>query len=106
MAKQNCWEFKKCGREPGGINSDELGVCPAAMDAGADGFCGGKNGGRACVYIVGTLCEDKIQKSYKEKERVCDECEFHILLKKEHPKEMTIFSYLDYINRDKKKSKK
>ena len=29
--KQNCWEFKKCGREQGGIKSAEFGVCPAAL---------------------------------------------------------------------------
>lgn len=30
LAKLNCWEFKKCGREQGGILSAELGVCHAA----------------------------------------------------------------------------
>jgi len=106
MAKQNCWEFKKCGREAGGINSDKLGVCPAAMDLQADGFCGGKNGGRACVYIIGTLCDGTCQITYKNKEKMCDTCEFYLQLKKEHPKEMTIFSYLDYINGKIKKEKK
>jgi len=27
--KLNCWEFKKCGRQPGGPKVAELGVCPA-----------------------------------------------------------------------------
>jgi len=103
MEKQNCWEFKKCGREVGGINADKLGVCPAASEVRADGFCGGVNGGRACMYIVGTLCDGVCQRSYKNKEKFCNECEFHATLKKEHPKEMTIFSYLDYISEKKKK---
>jgi hypothetical protein len=25
----NCWEFKNCGREIGGIKVKEMGVCPA-----------------------------------------------------------------------------
>jgi hypothetical protein len=28
--KLNCWEVKKCGREPGGVKVKELGVCPAS----------------------------------------------------------------------------
>jgi len=30
--KKNCWEFMKCGREPGGVNAIELGVCRAATE--------------------------------------------------------------------------
>ena len=30
----NCWEFKKCGREGGGVKSIELGTCPAYPDYG------------------------------------------------------------------------
>jgi len=32
--KVNCWEFKKCEREPGGNRVDEEGECPAPMDTG------------------------------------------------------------------------
>ena len=28
----NCWEVKKCGREPGGKSVATLGVCPAASE--------------------------------------------------------------------------
>jgi len=38
-----------------------MGVCPAATFEAADGFCEGKNGGRACVYITGTFCSGTIQ---------------------------------------------
>lgn len=103
MAKQNCWEFKKCGREINGANVDKYGICPAADNVSADGFCGGKNGGRACVYIIGTLCDGVCQMSLRNKEKACDECEFHIQLKKEHSKEMNIFAYLEYVNKDNKK---
>ena len=30
MSLINCWEVKKCGREPGGAKVAELGVCPAS----------------------------------------------------------------------------
>ncbi|MGE5174112.1 MAG: two-CW domain-containing protein, partial [Betaproteobacteria bacterium] len=30
MEKLNCWEHKKCGRQPGGHKVAELGVCPSA----------------------------------------------------------------------------
>jgi hypothetical protein len=32
IKRLNCWEFKKCGREPGGHKVEELGVCPATTD--------------------------------------------------------------------------
>ena len=52
MSKQNCWEFKKCGREPGGVKTAELGVCPAATTEKANGLNSGRNGGRACWAIA------------------------------------------------------
>ena len=29
--KLNCWEFKKCGREPGGTNASQRETCPACV---------------------------------------------------------------------------
>ena len=73
----NCWEFLKCGREPGGIHAAEKGVCPAAMDGGVNGINGGKNGGRCCWTIAGTFCFGEAQgttaKIYKE----CMDCGFY-----------------------------
>ena len=48
MAKSNCWEFKKCGREHNGTNVDEKGVCPAVTSKKVHGVHGGSNGGRCC----------------------------------------------------------
>ena len=56
MKKINCWEFKKCGRQPGGVKVAELGVCEAASAAVLNDIHDGKNGGRACWAITGTLC--------------------------------------------------
>ncbi len=76
MPKLNCWEYKKCGREPGGANVAEMGVCPATTDTRADGINSGINGGRVCWAIAGTLCEGKVQGSYAAKIACCLECDF------------------------------
>jgi hypothetical protein len=77
MAATNCWEFKDCGREPGGAHAGDLGVCPAAELKAADGLHGGRNGGRACWGIVGTLCAGEVQDSMAAKLRNCVGCDFH-----------------------------
>lgn len=74
--KLNCWEFKKCGREPGGQKADELGVCPAATEQGLDNAHGGKNAGRACWVVAGSLCGGKVQGTYAKKLLNCWRCEF------------------------------
>ncbi len=53
--KPNCWEYKKCGREPDGKNVDELGVCPAAADTSFDQINSGTCGGRFCWAVAGTF---------------------------------------------------
>lgn len=58
MAKQNCWEFTKCGREPNGINAEKCGVCPISTFQMTNGFCEGQNAGRACAYISKILDKD------------------------------------------------
>ncbi|HEY3296776.1 MAG TPA: hypothetical protein VGL38_15195 [bacterium] len=77
MAKQNCWEFKKCGRETGGAKVAELGLCPAASEARTQGLNGGKNGGRACWALTGTLCGGKVQGSFALKMDNCMACDFY-----------------------------
>ncbi len=81
--KQNCWEFKNCGRQPGGIKVAELGVCPAATDARTNGLNNGKNGGRACWALSGTLCGGKVQGTHAAKSGNCLSCEFYQVVKRE-----------------------
>jgi hypothetical protein len=76
MEKQNCWEFKQCGREPKGNKVAELGICPAAVDITSDGLNGGKNGGRICWAITGTLCGGKVQGTFAQKIISCMACDF------------------------------
>jgi len=86
MAKLNCWEFEKCGREPGGTKSTELGVCPATTETRLDGINGGRNGGRACWAIVGTLCRGEVQGTLAHKLADCMECEFYKCVHEEEGK--------------------
>lgn len=81
--KQNCWEFKKCGRQPGGHKTQELGVCPATVAQDMNGAHGGKNAGRACWAVAGSLCGGKLQGTYAQKLRNCWMCEFMNLVKRE-----------------------
>ncbi len=94
--KLNCWEFKKCGREPGGVNVDKLGVCPAVTDKRFCGINSGKNGGRICWYVCGTYCGGKIQGSFSQKINSCVDCKF---LKKVADEEKNSFVFR--VNEDK-----
>lgn len=76
MKKQQCWEVKKCGREPGGENVETLGICSAALPGEFDGVNYGEVGGRFCWSIAGTLCEGKVQGTYCKKINNCLSCEF------------------------------
>ena len=73
----NCWEFKKCGREPGGFATGKLGVCPAAVDESSNGINRGKNAGRCCWLVSGTLCDGSVQGTFAKKLRNCRLCDFH-----------------------------
>jgi hypothetical protein len=77
MSKINCWEFKNCGREPDGAYVHEFGVCPASTESRLDGVHGGKNAGRACWVIAGSLCGDNIQGRYANKMKSCKACDFY-----------------------------
>lgn len=79
----NCWEFKKCGREPNGLKAKELGVCPAAIFTLTNKINSGKNGGRSCWAIAGTLCGGKVQGEFASKMMNCMQCEFYKIVWKE-----------------------
>lgn len=86
-APKNCWEYKDCGREPGGAHVAELGVCPAATEMALDGANRGKASGRACWVVAGTFCGDLVQGTFAEKLQTCAECEFQkMVAREEYPK--------------------
>lgn len=82
----NCWEYKKCGRED---------TCKAATFELADGFLGGKNGGRACIYITGSLCNSVRYGSPKANN--CKSCGFYKILKEEHGRDMNVLAFSHFI---------
>lgn len=86
--KLNCWEFKECGREPGGRTAALFGVCSAAAVHQADGIHGGENGGRCCWFVAtASLCKSERQESNAKKVGSCHSCDFYSMVKKEeHPR--------------------
>ena len=81
--KKNCWEVMGCGREPGGAKASEMGVCPVCKDTRLDGVHEGKNAGRACWAVAGSMCGGKVQGTYALKYKDCSECAFYQRVKKE-----------------------
>ena len=79
----NCWEFKKCGRQPGGAKATELGVCPASTETRTNGINSGTNGGRACWVLAGTLCGNKVQGTFAQKLTNCMKCEFYVTVREQ-----------------------
>jgi hypothetical protein len=62
----NCWEFKGCGREDGGKNVKEMGMCPAYPD-----------NGNTCARIAGTLCGGVVQGTFALKLANCMKCDYY-----------------------------
>ena len=81
--KLNCWEFKRCGREPGGTQVNDRGICPAAIEEKLDGVHEGKNAGRSCWVMAGTLCKGEVQGTFAKKYQNCEVCDFYKQVKKE-----------------------
>lgn len=74
--KKNCWEAKNCGRQAGGTKAGELGICPASTNTTLNGKNNGKNAGRYCWKVAGTLCGGKVQGTSAQKTMNCAACEF------------------------------
>jgi hypothetical protein len=81
--KQNCWEFMKCGREPGGRKVAELDICPVTTNTSVNGTNSGKNGGRICWTIAGTLSGGKVLGTFAKEKFTCVTCDFFKLVEKE-----------------------
>lgn len=86
MMKTNCWQHKKCGREPGGAKVQEFGVCPASTVTSVNGIHEGTNGGRCCWVVAGTFCGGKVQGTFSAKLANCMDCDFYKLVVRESGK--------------------
>lgn len=81
-AKLNCWEFRNCGREPGGIFSKIHGECPIPKMMKFDGVNGGNGAGRACW--TATAMNQRIGSIVCRKNgRLCIDCEFYRRVQRE-----------------------
>ncbi len=83
MKKQNCWEFKRCGRRAGSSINREFGECPAASEKKFNGVNSGKNAGRICWVVAGTMCNGRVQGIFATKYKGCMTCEFYLKVRKE-----------------------
>ena len=98
--KLNCWEFKKCGRQPGGKKAETLGLCPAAVDESFGGINNGKNAGRICWAVAGTCCGGKVQGTFAEKRRSCVTCGFYKYVQKQEGTSITNQKLLRFFSED------
>lgn len=92
MKEQNCWEYFNCGREPGGVNTNELGICPASTLLQYTGINGGTYAGRYCWTVEGTLCDHKIQGGLEDKLLSCINCSFFKLVNQEEGREFILLT--------------
>ncbi len=72
--KLNCWEFKNCGREQGGLLADTLGECPVSTSMKFDGLNNGVGAGRACWLIPNSACA---KNRLNNTGRSCFDCPFY-----------------------------
>lgn len=96
----NCWEYMKCGREPGGTKVNEFGICPAAADLSFDGINSGICGGRICWAVAGTFCDGKVQGTFAEKRESCMSCSFYKTVQEEEKTATRHTKFLRFISQD------
>jgi len=98
--KINCWEYKKCGREPGGKKTFQSGVCPAAIDKSFEGINRGDHAGRFCWAVAGTFCGGSVQGTFAEKRESCLGCDFFNKVRSEEGSANLQTRFLKFISRD------
>jgi hypothetical protein len=96
----NCWEYKKCGRELGGVNARLFGICPASIDIKFDGVHNGISAGRACWIVAGTMCEGLVMGTFAKKYRDCIRCDFYGLVEREESRDFLMLDDLLAIRSD------
>jgi len=83
MNKENCWESKNCGREPGGVKTSDMGECSASTDDSYTEYNDGKRAGRYCWRVAGTFCGGSVQGVMASKIMNCIDCDFFRKVKQE-----------------------
>ncbi len=75
--KINCWEFRNCGMEPGGIFARLHGECKVPKSMKYDGVNGGRAAGRTC-WLVMNDSNHRCSKYCLHSRQSCTNCEFYI----------------------------
>lgn len=86
MNRMNCWQYYSCGREPGGKNIKNDGVCTIFENKHLSGINKGEFGGRICWAVSGTLCLKKVEGVRAKKINSCMRCEFFKKVQMEEPR--------------------
>jgi len=87
MGKLNCWEFKECGREPGGCQAEASGVCRTTTAKGLNGIHDGQNAGRCCwALAIKGFCAANCEAPLGERLKICVACPFHKRVRREEGK--------------------
>lgn len=79
----------KCGREPGGVNVEKTGVCPATTEKRLDGVNQGLCGGRSCWAVEGTDCA-KLVVGRKGAFDRCLRCRFFRRVEREEARDFVV----------------
>ena len=99
---RNCWEINKCGRQSGGERVADYGVCPAATEKRLDGVHGGKNAGRSCWVVAGTLCgRGTIDGTLAQEHGNCGICDIYQSIREEEKENFQWAFNLLYLLRSK-----
>ena len=72
----NCWEYRNCGMEPGGIFSEIYGTCPVALNMKFDGVNGGRGAGRICWKVMNRI-SSKDPFICRHNRQSCIHCDFY-----------------------------
>jgi len=64
--------------------------CPVPSNANYNGINGGKNGGRVCWIILGTLCNENQQLVGTRQLEGCADCDFYRAVKEEEGKDLCL----------------
>jgi hypothetical protein len=104
--KKNCWEFKSDLQESGKESKEGCSQCPVPQLTNYDGINGGKNGGRVCWLITGTLCSEDVQLTYSHKLGTCRKCDFYLTVEKEEGSKLCLpIDVVEYIVNEKRRTR-
>lgn len=104
-SKMNCWEYMSSGRHRD-EGEEGCSQCPVPQMANYDGINGGKNGGRACWIITGTLCDRDIQLTFAHKLATCLKCDFYKAVEEEEGNNLCLpIDIIEHIFNEKRRTR-